>query len=69
MGLEPKTPVNDLENIQEHQDRIDVDAFVEKMQRIDEILHEQMLVAQAAQERFANAHRQHAPKYQVGDLV
>ena len=57
MRLESKTSVNDLENIQEHRDRIDVNAFVKKLQRIDEVLHEQMLVAQVSQEQFANAHR------------
>ena len=39
------------------------------MTKIDESLRELMTYAQAMQSDYANRHRQHAPKYAVGDLV
>jgi len=66
MRLEPKKA---QENVIEHPERIHADLFVQKMNRINEILREQMTLAQAYQEQFANVHRQHAPKYAINDMV
>lgn len=43
--------------------------FASKMQEITDLLRTNMLSAQAAQERFANANRSPAPAYRVGDMV
>jgi hypothetical protein len=43
--------------------------FASKMQEITDLLHTNMLSAQAAQEGFANASRSPAPAYRVGDMV
>jgi len=56
-------------NVIEHPKRIHADLFVQKMNRINEILREQMILAQAYQEQFANVHRQHALKYAINDMV
>jgi len=66
MGLKSKKA---QENVIEHPERIHADLFVQKMDRINEILREQMTLAQAYQEQFANVHRQHAPKYAINDMV
>ncbi len=66
MGLEPKKA---QKNVIEHSERIHADLFVQKMDRINEILREQMILAQAYQEQFANVHRQHALKYAINDMV
>ncbi len=66
MGLESKKA---QKNVIEHPERIHADLFVQKMNRINEILREQMILAQAYQEQFANVHRQHAPKYAINDMV
>ena len=39
------------------------------MTKIDKSLRELMTYAQAMQSDYADRHRQHAPKYAVGDLV
>ena len=39
------------------------------MNKIDECLRELMTYAQAMQSEYADRHRQHAPKYAVGDEV
>jgi len=66
MRLKPKKA---QEDVIEHPERIHADLFVQKMNRINEILREQMILAQAYQEQFANVHRQHAPKYAINDMI
>jgi len=66
MGLEPKKA---QEDVIEHPKRIHADLFIQKMNRINEILREQMILAQAYQKQFANVHRQHALKYAINDMV
>jgi len=66
MGLESKKA---QEDVIEHPERIHADLFIQKMNRINEILREQMTLAQAYQEQFANVHRQHVPKYAINDMV
>ncbi len=56
-------------NVIEHSKWIHVDLFVQKMNRINEILREQMILAQAYQKQFANVHRQHAFKYAINDMI
>jgi len=56
-------------NVIEHSKWIHVDLFVQKMNRINEILREQMILAQAYQKQFANVHRQHALKYAINDMI
>ncbi len=56
-------------NVIEHSKWIHVDLFVQKMNRINEILREQMILAQAYQEQFANVHRQHVLKYAINDMI
>ncbi len=56
-------------NIIEHSKWIHVDLFVQKMNRINEILQEQMILAQAYQKQFANVHRQHALKFAINDMI
>ncbi len=66
MGLESKKT---QKNVIEHLKWIHADLFVQKMNRINEILREQMILAQAYQKQFANVHRQHAPKYAINDMI
>ncbi len=56
-------------NIIEHSKWIHVDLFVQKMNWINEILREQMILTQAYQKQFTNVHRQHALKYAINDLI
>ena len=56
-------------NVIEHSKWIHVDLFVQKMNRINEILREQMILAQAYQKQFANVHQQHALKYAINDMI
>ncbi len=56
-------------NVIEHSEQIHVDLFVQKMNQINEILREQMILAQAYQKQFANVHRQHALKYAINDMI
>lgn len=44
-------------------------AFVDKMEQILEVLKTNLATARASQEQFANANRQPAPSYRVGDQV
>ena len=69
MGIEPRSHWEDPTNGRELRDRLKADALAEKMEHINEILMEQMTLAQANQEEFANRHRQPAPKYREKDLV
>jgi len=66
MGLKSKKA---QKNVIEHSKRIHADLFVQKMNRINEILREQMTLAQAYQEQFANVHRQHVLKYAINDMI
>ncbi len=50
-------------------DRDNADRFAEKMNRVNEDLQQQMCLAQATYEDFANRHRRSAPAYWVGDKV
>jgi hypothetical protein len=43
--------------------------FAAKMQEITDLLHTNLLSAQASQEQFANAHRSPAPAYRIGDMA
>jgi hypothetical protein len=56
-----------LADVIENPDRVDADLFVQKMNRINDILQKQMTLAQASQKQFANVHRKHALKYAVND--
>ncbi len=56
-------------NIIEHLKWIHVDLFVQKMNRINEILQEQMILAQAYQKQFANVYQQHTFKYAINDMI
>ena len=47
----------------------DADAFVKKIEDLQEYLHSQLIWAQAKQEEQANAHRHSAPAFKVGDKV
>ena len=63
MGFEPAEPPPS--NIKE----VNADAFATRMEEIQKILRDNMLIAQADHERHANQHRGPAPQYKVGDLV
>ncbi len=39
------------------------------MNRINEILREQMILAQAYQKQFANVYQQHVLKYAINDMI
>ncbi len=56
-------------NIIKHLKWIHVDLFVQKMNWINEILQEQMILAQAYQKQFANVHQQHVLKYAINDMI
>jgi len=56
-------------NVIEHLKWIHVDLFVQKMNWINEILWEQMILAQAYQKQFANVHQQHIFKYAINDMI
>ncbi len=56
-------------NVIEHSKWIHVDLFVQKMNRINEILREQIILAQAYQKQFANVHQQHVLKYAINDMI
>jgi len=66
MGLKSKKA---QEDVIEHSKRIHADLFVQKMDQINEILREQMILAQAYQKQFANVHRQYAFKYAINDMI
>ena len=57
MGFEPTEP--SPSNIRE----VNADAFATRMEEIQEILQDNMLIAQANHERHANRHRGPAPQY------
>ena len=63
MGFEPAKPPPS--NIIE----VNADAFATQIEEIQEILRDNMLIAQADHERHANQHRGLAPQYKIGDLV
>ena len=63
MGFEPAEPLPS--NIR----KVNADAFATRMEEIQEILRDNMLIAQADHECHANQHRGPAPQYQIGDLV
>ena len=69
MGFEPAGHFGDPTEPVGTLDRSAAEEFADKMSKIDEILHEQMTLAQASQEEFANRHRQPGPKYKEGDEV
>jgi len=56
-------------NVIEHSKWIHVNLFVQKMNWINEILREQMILAQAYQKQFANVHWQHVFKYAINDMI
>jgi len=56
-------------NVIEHSKWIHVDLFIQKMNQINKILREQMILAQAYQKQFANVHWQHALKYAINDMI
>ena len=68
MGLEPPEPLT----ITSQRQRLQIegaDEFANHMEEIQQLLKEEILKAQATQERKANMHRTPAPDYKVGDLV
>ena len=63
MGFEPaESPPS---NIRE----VNADTFAMRMEEIQKILRDNMLIAQADHERHANRHRGPAPQYKIGDFV
>lgn len=69
MGFEPVVAFEDPTAPPDHVNRTAAEAFATKMTRIDGILQEQMVFAQANQAEFADRHRQPGPKYKAGDQV
>ena len=63
MGFKPAKPPPS--NIRE----VNANAFAMRMEEIQEILQDNMLIAQADYERHANRHRGLAPRYKIRDLV
>ena len=63
MGFEPAKPP--LSNIRE----VNADAFAMQIEEIQEILWDNILIAQANYECHANRHRSPAPQYQIRDMV
>ena len=64
MGFEPNTtrpPVNTNE--------LNAETFVTRMSKIQDMLRNHMLLAQADYEKYANRRRGTAPQYRVKDLV
>jgi len=68
MGIEPFTVNTTLAERDQAQQRI-AQSFATTMDKINTVLRSELVRAQAVQEDFANRHREHAPKYQVGDEV
>lgn len=62
MGFEPASPPTNV-------DEPNADAFAKRMEEIQEILRNNMRMAQADHERHANRHRGTARQYKEGDLV
>ena len=70
MGLEPKRELPGPPGTDhERRLRVHADAYAEQMDRINHELQAQMTWAQGWHEEYANRHREHAPKRQVGDKV
>ena len=63
MDFEPAKPPPS--NIRE----VNANAFAMQIEEIQEILQDNMLIAQANYECHTNRHRSPAPQYQIGDLV
>ena len=63
MGFEPAEPPPS--NIK----KVNANAFATRMEKIQEILRDNMLIAQVDHECYANRHRGPAPQYQIRDLV
>ena len=63
MGFEPiiRPPTN--------ANKLNADAFATRMEGIQDVLQNYMLLAQADYEKHANRHRGTAPQYREGDLV
>ena len=63
MSFKPAEPPSN--NIRE----VNADAFATQIEEIQEILQDNMLIAQANHERHANRHCGPAPQYKTGDLI
>lgn len=70
LGFEPARDLNNLDlSAREHMLRTHVNSYADKMDSIDQELRSQMRWAQATYEHYANQHREHGPRYSVGDKV
>ena len=63
MSFKPAKPPSS--NIRE----VNADAFATRMEEIQKILQDNILIVQADHECYANRHRGPAPQYKIGDLV
>ena len=57
MGFEPPEPIDKRLPLSERRQMIQADAFVDRMQTLTSYLRDEILIAQAAQEHFANQSR------------
>ena len=62
MGFEPTRPPTNA-------NELNANAFATHMEKIQSMLRNHMLMAQADHEKHANRHRGTAPQYREGDLV
>ena len=62
IGFEPTSPPTNA-------NELNADAFATRIERIQNVLQNHMLLAQADHEKHANCHRGTAPQYREGDLV
>ena len=69
MGFEPAGQLNHGLGQSERRQILQADAFVDRMQELNEYLHDAILIAQAEQEYHANNSRLPAPRYKIGDQV
>ena len=69
MGLTPDPFINKPMDFREKMDKDTANSFVEKMDKINEILKKQMAFAQASYEHYANVHKQNAPNYVLNHEV
>ena len=62
MGFEPTRPPTNA-------NKLNADAFAIQIEKIQNMLQNHMLLAQANHEKYANRHRGMAPRYKEGDIV
>jgi len=70
MGLEPPQELSGPPRTdRERRKRLHADGYVEKIEQINQELQAQIIWAQGWQEEYANRHRDHASRRQIGDLI